>query len=348
MVKLKYLINDKILNELIRLEILKTEIKSMDIDTRGKQSMMNKVKSTNMFHLAHMIGVELTIKDAEKAVEGKRVVTQDARGVVLNNFKNAMDFNRVEGSEGYDEMDLNVILHLNKLLLSEWREEWDSKLRIGGEEIESTLDNWLELVNKETQPSYVQEELVSIIDWYKSTKGKIHPIIRISGVIFCLVRLAPFVVLNKLTVITLIDYLLCKNGYSEETFLPSVRNFDMNDSEYMESWNYAWQNENDITLWIERFVTNLANDYEFMKEDIEKILHQDQKSSKQPFLDLNKRQLKILRYLQTIPTVKREDYVQMMDVSTMTAFRDLDDLLHKKLIKVEGQGRGTKYMLMSR
>ncbi|MBF0102916.1 MAG: hypothetical protein HQK77_18620 [Desulfobacterales bacterium] len=310
--------------------------------------MVSKVKSTNMFHLAHMIGVELTIKDAEKAVEGKRVVTQDARGVVLNNFKNAMDFNRVEGREGYDEMDLNVILHLNKLLLGEWREEWDSKLRIGGEEIETILDNWLELVNKDIQPSYVQEELVNIVDWYKTNITKIHPIIRTAGVIYSLVRLAPFVVLNKITIITLIDYLLSKNGYSDETFLPCVRNFDMNDGEYMESWNFASQNGDDITIWLERFITNLANDYEFMKEEMEKILHQDQRSSKQPFLDLNKRQLKILRYLQTIPTVKREDYVQMMDVSTMTAFRDLDDLLGKKLVKVEGQGRGTKYMLMSR
>ena len=84
------------------------------------------------------------------------------------------------------------------------------------------------------------------------------------------------------------------------------------------------------------------------REEMVKTLNEEDKSSKKPFLDLNKRQLKILRYLQTIPTVKREDYVQMMDVSTMTAYRDLTELMEKKLVKLEGQGRGTKYMLSNR
>jgi hypothetical protein len=35
-------------------------------------------------------------------------------------------------------------------------------------------------------------------------------------------------------------------------------------------------------------------------------------TNSQPLLDLNKRQLKILRYLQTIPTVKREEYCQCL------------------------------------
>jgi hypothetical protein len=32
----------------------------------------------------------------------------------------------------------------------------------------------------------------------------------------------------------------------------------------------------------------------------------------------------------------------------MTAFRDLKDLVRKKLIKMDGEGRGTKYFLSSR
>jgi predicted HTH transcriptional regulator len=103
------------------------------------------------------------------------------------------------------------------------------------------------------------------------------------------------------------------------------------------------------SLWIERFVKSMARDVEEQKNEIDKQMAEEQeKNAKQPFLDLNKRQLKILKYLQTIPTVKREDYCAMMDVSTMTAYRDLDDLVNKKLIKVEGRGRGTKYMLVSR
>jgi Fic family protein len=348
MYKINYQLNDKILNELIRLEVLKTQIKDMDITGKDKLEMLDKSKSTNMFHLAHMIGVDLTLKDAAKAVEGKRVVTQDARGIILNNFKNAMEFNRADANDNYTDLDVNILLHLNRLLLNEWREVWDAKFRIGGENNETLLDNWLEIIDHEIQPSYIQEELTSVIDWYKSTNNKVHILIRVAVLVYALARIAPFSVLNKITTIALLDYLLFKAGYSRDAYLPSVRNFDINDSEYLEAWNNAINNDNNVTLWIERFISNLANDFEFMQEDMEKILHQDIRSSKQPFLDLNKRQLKILRYLQTIPTVKREDYVQMMDVSTMTAFRDLDDLVRKKLLKIEGKGRGTKYLLTSR
>jgi Fic family protein len=259
-----------------------------------------------------------------------------------------MDFSRANAKDTLNTLDINTLLHLNRILLNEWREVWDSKFRISGIENETVLDNWLEVRDQQTQPSYIQDELMTMCEWYRSTTAKMHPLIRIATIVYKMARLAPFVVLDKLTIITLIDYLLYSNGYSSDAYLPSTRNFDMNESEYLEAWNFAAQNGNNITIWVERFVTNIANDYEFIKEEMEKILHQDTKSSKQPFLDLNKRQLKILRYLQTIPTVKREDYVQMMDVSTMTAFRDLNDLLRKRLLKTEGQGRGTKYMLTSR
>ena len=71
-------------------------------------------------------------------------------------------------------------------------------------------------------------------------------------------------------------------------------------------------------------------------------------SKKQPFLNLNKRQLKILKYLQKISQIKREEYVEIMEVSTMTAYRDLDELVKKGLLKVSGQGRSTRYILASK
>ena len=93
----------------------------------------------------------------------------------------------------------------------------------------------------------------------------------------------------------------------------------------------------------------MAADLQESFDNVTGLLGEEEKrNTSQPFLDLNKRQLKILRYLQNIPTVQRDDYCQMMDVSTMTAYRDLNDLVSKKLIKVEGQGRGTKYKLASR
>jgi Fic family protein len=140
---------------------------------------------------------------------------------------------------------------------------------------------------------------------------------------------------------------LYKYGYLTQTFLPIVRELDQHNQENIKIWQKCIEDQ-DSSNWLERFILNLNA---AVKEDKDKILglvNTSKNTSKQPFLDLNRRQLKILRYLQTIPTVKREDYVQMMDVSTMTAFRDLTDLVEKKLLRVEGRGRGTKYLLLNR
>lgn len=348
MYKPNYQISDRLVLNLVKLETEKNSVQLQNLSQQQQSNMQIRAKAINMFHLAHTIGVELTLKDAEKASEGKKVKTLDARGTILNNFRNALEFINSNATETYVDLDVTMLLHLNKIMLTDWKETWEAKFRTGGEQIDTVLDNWITLRDETIEPVTIQDELIRLIDWYRTGAGKIHNIIRIGTVLYRLVRIAPFIVANKLTIFAIAEFLLQKNGYLDRTFLPSTRNLDIYEDEYIEAWSQAIQTSDNSTLWLERFVRNLGHDMSEVKEELQKSIVVETKATKQPFLDLNKRQLKILRYLQTIPTVKREDYVQMMDVSTMTAFRDLDDLVSKKLIKVDGKGRGTRYMLSTR
>ena len=348
MFKPNYQLSNSMLLNLIKLEVEKNNLENQELTMQTRNRFQLKSKALNMFHMAHIIGVDLTIKDAEKAAEGKKITTDDARGIVLTNFRNILEFVRSNVIDNYVEIDLNILLHLNKILLTDWKELWESKFRTGGEAIDPILDSWLNLRNEGLEAGAIQDELLRIVDWYKSTTGKIHSLIRIGVIVYHLLRTAPFVVCNKLSIISLADFLMHKTGYAAKTYLPVTRNFDVYGDEYLEAWNQAISNNDDLTLWLERFIRNLANDMLSAKEEVMKEFTDESKGNKQPFLDLNRRQLKILRYLQTIPTVKREDYVQMMDVSTMTAFRDMNALVKKKLLRVDGKGRGTKYLLSSK
>lgn len=355
----KYNLTHTILNNIIKFEIIKSKLESNKLNEKIVKNLQDREKSINILHIAHLIGINLTIKDAERIAEGKRLQTEDARGTILTNYRNILEFTRSSIAQSYVDMDTNILLHLNKLLLTDWKETWEAKIRSAGDNFDSSFDNWLELRDKEINAEDVTDELSKVIEWYKMTQTKIHPIIRVGIFIYRLVRLAPFNNLNKLTFIAVSDYMLYKNNYLSTTYLPISRNFDIYEDEYFESWNNAIQGKfnqetgkveerEDMTLWLERFTRNLSSDILEVREYLSRQSLEDEKSVKQPFLDLNKRQLKILRYLQTIPTVKREDFVQMMGVSTMTAYRDLDDLVGKKLLKVEGNGRGTRYMLSTR
>lgn len=343
----KYALSDNLILNLINFELAKKTIQEFEYDNATRKTMENKSKAINLFHLAHLIGVELTIKDAQKAVEGKKLVTNDARGTVLNNFRSVMEFIRSTVTENYVDLDINVILHINKILLTDWKEQWEAKVRTDADQIDSTLDTWINISDPQLNLAQREDRLSEVIYWYKSTLNKIHPLIRIAVLIYELAKIAPLAICNQITIICINDFLLQKHNYLNEAFIPIVREFDLHNEEYIGIWDSIKMND-DITPWIERFILNLSKSLGEDKDRVVSDANMQKSSTKQPFLDLNRRQLKILRYLQTIPTVKREDYVQMMDISTMTAFRDLIDLVNKKLLKVEGKGRGTKYFLSSR
>lgn len=343
-----YQLTNKLVNDLIRLEVDRNTVETADLNPQNVQSLFLKAKGVNMFHMAHIIGVDLTLKDAEKAADGKKVSTQDARGTVLNNYRNALEYIRSNIAGTHYDLDLNVLLHINKILLTDWKEPWEVKYRASDEEHDATLDNWLHLKDLKISPSQIQHEVLALIDWFKNSEGQVNDVLRIGVLTARLIRLAPFAVLNKLSIIAIVDFLFYKAGYLEKSFIAVTRNFDLYEQEYLEALSYSAENDDNLTIWLERLVNNLATDTKEIKVTVAKQAEAIAKSSQKPFLDLNKRQLKILRYLQTIPTVKREDYVQMMDVSTMTAFRDLDGLVKKKLVKIEGKGRATRYMLSNR
>lgn len=341
----KFNISNKLLNAIVKLETTKTALENSNPTYPVRSKLVNRAKAMNLLHLATMIGMTITLREAEKLAEGRKLEDLDQRGNVLVNFRNVLEYNRAGVGENVADVDLNLLLHLNKIVLTDWREAWDVRFRGEGDNIDSTWDNWLDLRDSTLPATQIEASLREVFDWYNANASRMNGVIMIGIVLFRLIEIMPFTAGNKLTIIALADNLLHRYGYTDKTFLPVVRNFDVHQQEYVEAWGFARQNF-DLSMWLERFATGLAQDIQENKVEVDQFLaEEEEKGKKQPFLDLNKRQLKILRYLQTIPTVKREDYCQMMEVSTMTAFRDLNDLVRKKLIKIEGRGRGTKYML---
>jgi len=60
---------------------------------------------------------------------------------------------------------------------------------------------------------------------------------------------------------------------------------------------------------------------------------------------LNRRQVALMDYLRANGVATNREYVQLVNVSVPTGWRDLKDLVEKGLIRAEGQGRNTVYRL---
>lgn len=60
---------------------------------------------------------------------------------------------------------------------------------------------------------------------------------------------------------------------------------------------------------------------------------------------LNERQIQAINHMKTKGFITNHEYTELLHVTDRTALRDLQDMLQKKLIRKEGQKKGTRYML---
>ena len=343
----KYQITDSMVLNIAKFEQTKSLIYDLNLKDDKLSRLRKSFNSKEIFHLAKLLNIKNTIKDAEKIISGKTTQTQNVNNMHLVNFRNAIEYILSTHTMFYS-IQQNLLTHLNKILIKGFAEEWDARYRTNDEELKSEGDDWLSFRDTSISPGEIQTQIIDMIEWFSQTTGKVHPLIQIPIMIFRFIQIAPFMMANKITNLAFTKFLYLKTGYSIEGLFPAVRNYDLHQTEYSEAWKAISTGEGDLTMWLEKYIRDVAGDVSVIHESIEKIEEEEKEKNKQPFLSLNRRQLRILRYLQNIPQVKREEYVEMLDVSTMTAFRDLDGLVKKGLIRVEGKGRGTVYVLSSR
>lgn len=344
---INYQLTNNLVNNLVDLEVTNAEIKSLDITDDVKRKLQNTQFTQNIFHIAHILGHELSLRETEKFLSGKISTENNINLLLLRNYRDVLEY--INSNRGNNYLDLNsdFLMHINKLLLNGWKDEWESRIRLDNT-IDTAFDDWVPMYDDSIDSLDVAKEMSNTYDWYKNNITRVNALIRIPVAIYRMIQIMPFKYLNKFTIISASDFLLQKNGYTD-SFFCTTKVFDLNGEEYIKLWNQAIESPTgNITFWVEKFISDIASEMKQNKQNVINVKTHAEENNNQPFLDLNKRQLKILRYLQTIPSVKREDYVQMFDVSTMTAFRDLNELTDKKVLKIEGKGRATKYVLANK
>ncbi|MCA9386539.1 Fic family protein [Candidatus Dojkabacteria bacterium] len=341
----KFNYSDKVVQNLVKIERNRTQLENVDLSYVIKNKIQFQNKAVDILHFSNFLGLEFTLKDAEKVTNSTRPENVDeTRSIILKNFKNALDFSRSNVAETYSEFDRPIILHLTKLLLSQWRETWEVTFRNFEDRIDDRWDSYVGLRDVNIRSNEIENEINELIEWYKYSSPTIAPLVRIAVVFFRLIEISPFTAGNKFIITAIIDYLMLKNNFGGKTHSSTLRMINQNEEKIQKAYDIV-RKTYDLSHWIDIFTSIVMNDLIESREEIHDFVIEEEKSKQQPFLNLNKRQLKVLKYLQNVPTIKREDYCHMMDVSTMTAFRDLDDLVRKKLLKIEGRGRGTKYKL---
>lgn len=223
-------------------------------------------------------------------------------------------------------------------------EDWEAgRFRSETDDPLDELDPWVEHSPK-TLATDPHRHITHVIQWFSSKQYDIHPIIKIACVIYELFTLYPFVSGNFLTIVSTTELILEKTPLSLRGLFPVASNIYTHESDYRKSLTDAYTTQN-LTPWIEKFTASIANDVASLKNSVIKSAEKKIRKRKQQLIELNPRQKKILKYLQYQRRINRKKYVELTGVSSMTAYRDILELVKRKLVVQRGGGRSVHYIL---
>jgi len=338
-------LSHNIVNQLIKIEAGLVELTAKDFNQKLQLKAVELKNIKSLFYFINSVGIEITLKDAERLNVNKKIETQDLRGELIDNYRNTVTLVTNLAAQKSLILDTAKLLEINATLAAKTVEDWKFKYREEGETFAMVYDDLLELAKNPNATPEIETLTVKILNDYYGYNS-LNRFYKLSLLVQSLLQIQPFIAYNKYTIALITDLLLSQEINIQDNIFNIMEFFITKQSDIKRAFNNEVQANIEVA-WHELFLGFFANTIEELLVELEKSNDNKSKLNK-PFLDLNRRQLRILKYLQTIHSLKREDYVQMMDVSTMTAYRDLQGLVDYKLIKTMGIGRGTKYVLSSR
>jgi len=314
----------------------------------------NQLIVEDLTSLAQEYGLSITPKDARRIISktsGQTAISEDEprsnsnEDTLLENFVVAAQYANTIKHNRNTYINNHTLLELLTILGKSLQLGEDQRFR-NLNEFPNDRDEFLGLFQS-TKYHTAEPEAATELLLQEFAGGNEQRFYKLSQLAFELLLLQPMVNGNRLVISLLLEILLGRMLEGVDLKISFV-SFFTEYKEKLKKLKLITELPSKEVYWHEVFIDYIGVK---MAKFVEEALAKNpavKDENKKLFIDLNKRQLRILKYLQTIPVVRREDYVQMLNISTMTAYRDLNQLVRAKLIKTAGTGRGTKYMLMNR
>lgn len=316
------LIAESVVSKLLEVERAITAIVSSGISVKRFNKYVNEAVIESLFYLGKNFFPKMTRLDAKRLSKAKDMEEYQ----ILTNYRKAMEYIRYQAE--FSPLTPQIANHINKVLADKITESWQPRSYATAK---AKYDNTYDFTTIRPDESDSIENIIMLLQ-----KTDL-PILRAAEIFQYVIKYKPFLMLNDITAIALLTY-ECVRFYKKTSFIlsfPKVILSEDNVSDIIES---------NKTLDI--LVSGIYSEISDLKDRILRHSYQEKVDKNSEYANLSERQLAVLRYLQNSPTINRRQYMKLFKVSTMTAFRDLTDLVENKIIHVKGVGRGTYYELI--
>ena len=342
-----YTITNLILNYIVRYELAIQKIKDTKLPDKYQTPLHEKYFSEDINKLGELVGKPIGYNKSLQIQRGQELASEKKELKIFTNFRNAQDFITSYSKGNALKPSIELASHLNKLVMKNLVEEWDTaKIRGFSEKPNEIYDNWYKHRDYYTNLN-MEKHFNEIFEWIKDGRDNNHKLIKLAILLFEFIDKAPYLAGNQITAILMIEIITKEYGYNPENILPFFKSINLINEDLLSAFKMA-KAKRDLTIFIEALLYTLSlTAIETSNDIVETFSDKVEKRGKMN-RELNQRQIKMLDYLSVNPKTTRKQYTKMMGISFMTSYRDIQELIDKAYIISKGQGRGTYYILANK
>jgi Fic family protein len=200
-------------------------------------------------------------------------------------------------------------------------------------------------------PERVPQEMDIFLNWLNE-KNQMDLVLKSAISHFWFVTIHPFDDGNGRLARAIMDMLLARSEGSKIRFYSMSNQIFKEHKHYNEVIEKTQKGTSDITTYLLWFLDCFENALLASEKNLEIILDKSHFWEKYKFTSINERQRKIINYLydnydKEVGFLRTSTYAKLVDCSTDTALRDLQDLVEKEILKSEDTGKKTNYLIVS-
>lgn len=346
----KYTITTKTLSNMTEIAEIKAVVERSKVLPLN-EAQLRRQAILRMAHTSTSIeGNKLAQFEVGKVIEGKSVRAPQKDILEVENYYKALKL--------LDEMaklkantSVDGILNLHRTVIEGLVDkEKTGKFRTGDVYVLDDLGDGREILRFRAPGAKQVLQLVEeLVDWlHFSKKDSIHPIIRAAILHLQFVTIHPFTDGNGRVARLLTQLQLYRDNWDFRKIIVLEDYYNRDRMSYYNAENQAqgakYHKNMDFTPWLEYFTTGFLVEARKALEQIQSIgFGQVSKKSEQIFLDAQ--EIQIMDFLTTTGRITSKDVVDTLNVAKRTAQLKLKNLTDKGLLKQQGKGPSTYYIL---
>lgn len=338
--------SEKLLYHLEEIDRLRFRIERLLIMPKHEQWLRREAFIRTAYSSTMIEDGTISEEEMERVVKLSPVANVPKERDDVANYARALEF--VDFLSGTDIMiDQAAILQIHWLLM---KGVHDTRLKPGQYRTEP---NWIEDqgVRVYEPPFHVDVPiLMREFSLWLSEEQDITPILKAGIAHGHFIAIHPFVDGNGRTARLLAILLLQKHGYGFRKLLSLDAYYQRNRDQYLtalkQSLGKRYTDKYDLTPWLAFFTESVVVQALILEERLTdwRIMVDEIYGDLVP-LGLRERQIDGLLYAERIGYITRKDYIEITNVSPLTATRDLMDMVGRDILQPEGTGRNRKYIL---